>query len=528
MSRIDYRVKLVSAILLALCISACSTTIVGPPPKTAGGPQDFMWTQLQLAAGVDYNVNRLGVSSIHTLTSSDGAHIRDNTDTTGFLIRSSSDAVMLDSIGKNSIFNLPTGFAFASVPILTTQLLAIHAVMTSGPTTFVATDSGVYRSTDLTSWTRVLSGTTTVLAQDSQKTIYTAIGDSVFFSKNAGATWLSYRASQYGGRVSALGCRNDGRLYIGFADGGGVEYTIPGYYPQEFQTLPVQFKTIVAIAVQVIGPLTLVIVADSGGSVTVVHDSLVVSTSVSVPGVNCLLFNDTGGSYAGSHNLGILTEQPFQPNWNSVPNTKQFDVTGLTVDPSGTIFAVTSGGPVLRDFNGNFGGITYSHPRAKCVASSATGNLLIGTDSGLIVLTTAGVQLKLTGPSGTAMTQSAGALTLLDRAGLQSTSIMASWFGGNLVGPGLPAGIPITARIQDHVDSLRIPDTATNTSVTYGESYIIRYAPETSANSVVSGFPLYWVVYYSRGVGPVLIQEYYLGSDQKYSVQQQATIIPKR
>jgi hypothetical protein len=108
----------------------------------------------------------------------------------------------------------------------------------------------------------------------------------------------------------------------------------------------------------------------------------------------------------------------------------------------------------------------------------------------------------------------AGSLNLLVQANLDSG---ASWNAGLLSGPGLGQGVQITARVLDHVTTL------IDSTQTYGESYVIRYSHEDGAQMVAATLPLFWKVYYAKGVGPVLIQEF-TGTQSEPNLQSQATL----
>ena len=98
-------------------------------------------------------------------------------------------------------------------------------------------------------------------------------------------------------------------------------------------------------------------------------------------------------------------------------------------------------------------------------------------------------------------------LILLDRSQLDSGG---SWQAGTLFGPGLSNGVPIIASVLDRDDLLRLPPVRPGADSAFGESLRIRYAPQNDTDSL-NRFPVYWIAYYSRGVGPILIQQYMLG-----------------
>ncbi|HET6400385.1 MAG TPA: hypothetical protein VFH95_03215 [Candidatus Kapabacteria bacterium] len=112
---------------------------------------------------------------------------------------------------------------------------------------------------------------------------------------------------------------------------------------------------------------------------------------------------------------------------------------------------------------------------------------------------------------------SAGRLLLLLRTALDSG---ASWHAGTLYGLAFPNGIAVTATVLDQVDSLYIPPVVAGADSAFGESFRIRYAPQNS-DSATS--PIYWIAYYSRNAGPVLIQQYSFDS-----VSQRAQIVGQK
>ncbi|MDP4198495.1 MAG: hypothetical protein Q8922_00845 [Bacteroidota bacterium] len=120
-----------------------------------------------------------------------------------------------------------------------------------------------------------------------------------------------------------------------------------------------------------------------------------------------------------------------------------------------------------------------------------------------------------------------GDLKLLERTGLHDSG---SWPAGLLQGPGLGAGITITAHILDHFDTLLVPAAiGPVASVSYGESYVIRYTHDDASGQMSPSFPIYWQVYFARSVGPVLIEEYsdtsgFSNSMKPHNLQSQAVL----
>ncbi len=100
----------------------------------------------------------------------------------------------------------------------------------------------------------------------------------------------------------------------------------------------------------------------------------------------------------------------------------------------------------------------------------------------------------------------------------------ASWQAGTLSGPGLGNGIPVIATVLDHVDALLLPGVDSTADSSFGESFQIRYAPQVSADSLAAS-PVYWIVYFSRQIGPVLVEQHTLGYGGTSAVTQRAQIV---
>jgi hypothetical protein len=98
-----------------------------------------------------------------------------------------------------------------------------------------------------------------------------------------------------------------------------------------------------------------------------------------------------------------------------------------------------------------------------------------------------------------------------------------TWNAGNIAGPGLPANVPLTARVIDHVDSLNVQPVSGGSARRYGDSYVIRYTYEHPGDPNI-GFPFYWLVYYSKNFGPVLLETYGLDARNAYVMKKRALI----
>jgi hypothetical protein len=85
----------------------------------------------------------------------------------------------------------------------------------------------------------------------------------------------------------------------------------------------------------------------------------------------------------------------------------------------------------------------------------------------------------------------------------------------------------ITAQVIDHVDTLHIPLYSHYADTVFGESYIVRYSRDSSNNLNYQSFPSYWLIYYTRGLGPVLIEEYNQDASMMAKVQNRAVLLKR-
>ncbi len=115
-----------------------------------------------------------------------------------------------------------------------------------------------------------------------------------------------------------------------------------------------------------------------------------------------------------------------------------------------------------------------------------------------------------------------GGLLLLYRPDLDSGM---SWEAGTIAGPGIAGGVRVFATVLDRVNSLLLKPDSASAETTFGESFQIRYAPTVPGDTQSMSFPIYWLVYYSKNAGPVLIEQYTLGAGGIYSVAQRAQLI---
>ena len=521
-------------LLSCLCVltQSCMQTLTGPSSTgSVVNPQDYIWRSDSLAKGLDYYLIRQGVGSAHRVSSNDDIHIRDAAlYGTAFVLHSSADSVVLDSIGVSSIFSLPAGYAFGGAPQTSIRYLGVNALLTIPGGILAATDSGIYFSDNETMWIRTSPLVVHMLVKDSSLNIFTAVGDSLVTSSNGGLNWSILESPHPGTRISALACSKV-RLFVGYAAQGlGVDLWSGGSYRTSISAAP----PTTAIAVRDDSTGEEVIIADQSGVGTYLVDTLV--RKVPLTDVQHLYIDPAGVAYAGAASGGIYLRRAADSNWRLLPFSEQDTVADMVGHDVEGIFAVTNSGGVLGVILGNLDSVAATHATARALAVDVQNHILVGTDAGIVAVVNTQPRPGRLGPNSTITTPTAGGLTILEREGMnapvqanirtdQPTNF--AWTGGTLLGPGLPdSGVRITARVMDHVDSIRnIPSIADSTKrYAYGDSYIIRYGFENADGSLFPSFPIYWLVYYARGIGPVWIQEYQLGYGNTYSISQQATL----
>ncbi len=114
-----------------------------------------------------------------------------------------------------------------------------------------------------------------------------------------------------------------------------------------------------------------------------------------------------------------------------------------------------------------------------------------------------------------------GSLLLLYRPQMDSGK---TWNAGTLSGPGLTSGVPIIARVLDRDDTLHIPPVRAGADSVFGDSFRIAYTPMIGTDTLQTA-PFYWVVYFAKNVGPVLIEQLSYKYDMRYTLGDQAQLI---
>jgi hypothetical protein len=100
-----------------------------------------------------------------------------------------------------------------------------------------------------------------------------------------------------------------------------------------------------------------------------------------------------------------------------------------------------------------------------------------------------------------------GSLLILITSKLDSGD---TWYAGNLTGQELQQGVPVWGQVLDRDDSLIVTPARAGALSAFGESVRIKYLPIIEGDT--ASVPIiYWIAYYTKGVGLVRIEEYSKG-----------------
>jgi hypothetical protein len=135
---------------------------------------------------------------------------------------------------------------------------------------------------------------------------------------------------------------------------------------------------------------------------------------------------------------------------------------------------------------------------SRTIIRSPKGEVFFSSDKG-IKHAAENVYLGTVGPFIQHSERVAGRLKLLTKeSGLKLDS---HWKAGNLAFRGVQGSIPITARVIDHFHEFKLP----GDPVSFGDTYVVRYAYEDAQGTPDAQVPNCWLIYYTKGIGPTLI-----------------------
>jgi len=492
----------IALLVIGVLVGSCSQTIQPERPNsTIASSLDFFWTRGELTTGLDYRIERNGTTSEHLISSNDGINIHDAAlNATSLVVHSSIDSVLLDSVGASSIFSLPQGYFFASKNTSAPTPFSVRALLVrQNGRIIAATDSGIFYSDDEASWTKALSLRATVLAQDSGQNVYAGIDDKIYQSGNGGTTWTFVGTPHPGITISAIECLANGDFFVGYGSTFGVERFGAAQYMLAKLRTELMIDSVRAISAGMSRGREEVVVAESNWLWYVRNSKIVDSirlyhgNSICVVDTMVYVGDESGRLYAGSFGDSL--------NFLKLPAPISSVILRPFIYPQHLIVA-TIGASVYEYVEGSTVKIDTGNINAASLQIRGE-ELLIGTPVGIRVIDLAAQRfVHYIGPRSNP--DSVGGLLLLLRSKLTG----GSWPAGVIRGPLLGSGVAITARVMDHPDKLWIDSTNGRVKRDYGEALQVRYAAELPDGSLSQAFPLYLLIYYVKGVGPVLIEEY--------------------
>jgi hypothetical protein len=461
---------------------------------------DYFWTNADLAKGLDYSLLQNKTTATHHISSTDGIEIHDATlNSMALVVHSNRDTVLVDSVGASSIFSLPAGYFFASKTISAGVPFGVNAILVNGQRIVAATDSGIYFSDNESEWVRASTIRATVLAQDSELNCYAAVGDRIYQSSDKGEAWALIGRPHPGIDITAIQCLSNGVVYLGYRMKFGVERVLVAQSTLTKPQILISTDSIRAIAVSKVDTNEQVVVAGTHWTLSIRNNRVL--DSQFVYHTNALLFAN-GLFYAGCDNGATYVEAFGDSGWASLEG-RQNSIVSLVWTGSNKVAAITDGGSILtyRSLQMTPIGSAGLNPRCACLRGT---QVLIGTSAGIVPFDLPGNHFNTAiGPQDTQ--DSIGGLLLLLRSKLAANG---SWPAGVVHGPGLGKGMAITGRVMDHPDRLDIDSTDGRVAQHFGEAFQIRYAAELPDGTMSLSLPLYLLVYYVKGTGPVLIEEY--------------------
>jgi hypothetical protein len=210
--------------------------------------------------------------------------------------------------------------------------------------------------------------------------------------------------------------------------------------------------------------------------------------------------------FGGTSNTGIVVSHDFGLTWKSrksmVSRSSNTNCMIWAYSPQ-IGYAGTTTGEVLAFDAADTDVVTLKsqlYSPIMALACSPTGQLLAATEDSLFDVTT-GTPGYIASIS-TLPVIHRGMLTMLS-AGVNGLQTGATWSAGYVLDSSRTKSLPLTARVTDHLDSLVLPLSISKNPLK--DVFVIRYAYETSSGIVSTALP-YWMIYYARSIGPVVIE----------------------
>lgn len=458
----------------------------------------------------------------------DGSHILEN-GRQAFRIRSTTDSVLCDSLGQSVLFPLAAGFHFGTYDTTYVSTLSVsELLMSRSGRIFALTDtSGVFSRGGGGPWIRAAASFSPYrghIALDSLGTILVTSQDSVYASSNDGASWTFVARPAIKSSIRSIAVLGDGKVYVGVSDGTLVGGPLDPAVP--FTRIQSTYSPILALSAwRDFGPDTNPIVprlVTSDGIRVYSYRSNQLVALAQISNVfsilhrraQTLITNSSGRFYISSDTA-----------YNVVAGLQVNSPSAIAFDTDYSIYVGTFSGSVANARAGSYD-LNYvnSGPQIRALLPIGGGAIYVA-DLSRVRLYSSQHQLFDTVAPGTTTTtqhgQGSGPVFLV--AGPLNTG--TSWSCGALTNSALSNPIPITARVIDHVDTLVFRDSASNTNHIEGETIIVQYSYETGYGTPDPNFPMYWLIYYTLGKGPIRIEQYPSGPRTDFKASHSAILL---
>ena len=519
------RKRNISILILAIVIGTigCNPGIIDVPPPQVTDASAYFWknsgqvtfqkidsvTGVKSAVTLNFSQNdSAGTFSINEINA--------GTKFDSISAAIGSTSVSISGITERSIIPLPVGFTIKSRVISVSQdsLPSMNHIMATTEKYVVASnnDLGIYFSSDSgRTWNK---SSQTIAGAYNPVTAFAILrgtfyagtyGGDILFSTDDGATWI--KGANYQKQILAIAPLGDsGSFYVSVADSGVyfVRQPTSSLIGSRLQKNTVTIPPFTSLTVVVDSTnQTLLIGGTSGKGVYFRHGDGDWKQSGNIPSqasVSSLILT-SNRFYCATKNNGIYYSDngiiwiSGDPMNNAFLAYSAPTESVLAINPQGTAHLI----------NKNYG--TYkataqiSHRLVNSDAASFS-YYYAATDSGIYRLsyketnwipTSSGLSIQ-----GSKDIEVPGTIVLL-RSRVGSVALDSSWEACTMLKNQLNTPIIITGRIIGHLDSLSIGGT------TYADVIGVRYADELSPNNI-GPYP-YWVVYYGKNEGPLVISQ---------------------
>lgn len=512
----------ISLLFFAIASGAigCNPGIIEVPPPQVTDASAYFWKTNSQVSFLDSNIVSKSVSPIYlNFPQGDSA--------SSFLIKESrssfsdtltcilgSEDVSISGLSVYSIIPLADGYSIK--PQSTKQKDTVvppfnHILALSGSSVIASNDSGIYLSKGST-WVKISQsslklGETVTLFAASGSRIYAATSQGLLnVSSNGGNTWSLLTSKFYPNKILALAPDpSTGYLFISvnnhvFKLSGTIVDTLQSF-------LNLQFTSLAYLAADSSRALSVLVggTNDRGLYYRQFSPSSLDSDWSAVSGVST---KNIRSLVAASPDVGVFCSAGKSIDSSSDGifwNVASANDTGMLV------YDVTKANVISWTKQGQFQYVAANttkqipqfHPRSINDFSAADGNYFVATDSGIysdIYPNTNWNSFSSgLGISSTRGSDIPGSIVLL-HSHTGGISPDSSWLAGTLVNTNQNMEFPITARIIGHLDQVTMPD-----STKYPDVIEVQYSYEV--NSKPSTIPPYWLIYYAKGIGPIIIDE---------------------